>query len=926
MDASDRADWLSGARPELLALARGTDRVSPFRVWSALEPEERSTAVRAALAPTDDLGPGLREDVLDALASTFNFRRQTLASWPIDRVADHYGANLRTRDPGLLSRLLRALHVVHRRDLLRGFLDELGVEHDDGLVRDERSTDAYDAEVVAEAADRLAATSEADRSLTYFVTLVALDDPAAPGLVSWLSSTLPAEAPEGPPVDDEETDVDEEEPSSAPVDIEETEEFTTVDRIFVRAVADVGQGIEGSLSEDQLEDAIQELVALNSSRHRSFFHLGFMDAELGRDARGELPAQNADRLRWYWAGYVTGLARKERHGDIVSLYDGHPPVRELGQGGSGSSHVAARLVFEALCRSDRPGEAARFLEVDTVVANPVLFGSLRREGRELLHTDRPGEARGMYELLGRVMDRLEELGVDVRRRTLLEIRRRRAHCFRQLGESARARELLERLLEEERDPGIRAMVHADLGLIDGDFTRLADLRIPGEEDRLASFRSRLERGEDRFRAAAEAEARYSAHGRFCLGVLCLLRGDYADAVAHLDPALSVFEGQPDRYRHGGLLDRARVLLGVAIALSLDAGRAERAAELIRRGISGQSRIPRHFLEDVLEALEMRAPTLATRVAEAVLEGAGGEVLDLVGDSDVARRSDAIADALLQRALEPDRGDTERAVDLRRALPVLLARERHEEAARVLDRLEELARRGSGLEAFLEILEDPRRHEPAWNLEDALWSRVVCLEAAGRYDEAAVELEKRFHRVLSEGGYGAVQEAEGILERVGTYGFDEEESPVGALGPRLEAQRQATAPAVEEEPSPRSVRILFVGGDERQEAHVPRVEEELAESHPQISVTFQHPGWGSNWSKSLDDAVREAGSHDGVVIMRFIRTEFGRRLRDSLGSTPWCACTAAGIRSMKASIVEAARLARRHLRHQEQQAVSGEVEG
>lgn len=127
---------------------------------------------------------------------------------------------------------------------------------------------------------------------------------------------------------------------------------------------------------------------------------------------------------------------------------------------------------------------------------------------------------------------------------------------------------------------------------------------------------------------------------------------------------------------------------------------------------------------------------------------------------------------------------------------------------------------------------------------------------------------------------------------------------------------------EEEADPRSVRVLVVDGDEHQEAHAPRVEEELAESHPRISVTFQYPGWGSKWSKSLEDAVRKAESHDGVVIMRFIRTEFGRRLRGALGSTPWCACTAAGIRSMKASIVQAARLARRHLRHLEVQATSG----
>ena len=924
MNATERSERLSDARPELLRIAREPERATPFQIWSVLAPDERAEAVHAALEREAAEDGSLREAVVDTLASTFNFRPETLRSWPSRKVADNYGAHLKTREQDLLSRLLRALHVAHRRDMLADFLDDLGVSHENGLVREGPRDGPHDVDDVVEAADSVLASRGPDEALTYFLTLLAVSDPASEGLVTWLRSAVPGDGAGDAAVEEELKPEAEAEEASAPVDIEQTDEFTTVDRIFVRAVADVGQGIEGALTEDQLEDAIQELVALNSTRHRSFFHLGFMDAELGEEAREELPAQNPDRLRWYWAGFVTGLARKERHADIVALHDEHGAVRELGEDGGGSSHVAARLVFEALCLSGRPGEAARFLEVATVVENPVLFGSLQREGRRLLHDDRAGEARGIYELLGRAMARLDEFGVDMTQRAFLEVRRRRAHCFRQLGEAARARELLESLLEEERDPALRAMVQADLGLIDGGFTRLADIRILGEEDRVADLQGRLEEGEERFRAAAEADVQYSAHGRFCLGVLELLREEWEQAVGHLDPALSVFEAEPDRYGHGGLLDRARVYLGVAIALSLDAGRAERAAELIRRGISGDARIPRHYLEDVLEGLEMRAPSMATTVAEAVLEGAGGGVLDLVGESDVARRSDLVAERLLRRAMEPDRGDAERAAHLRRALPVLLARDRHEDAARVLDRLEELARRGTGVGEFLDILGKSGRHEPAWDGEDALWSRVLCLEAAGRYEEAAAELETHFHRVLSEGRYGAWQEAEGVLQRIESYGFDGA-GPVDDLRPRLDALREEALPEAEEEPAPRSVRILFVGGDERQEAHAPRVEEELAENHPRISVTFQHPGWGSNWSKSLEDAVRKAESHDGVVIMRFVRTEFGRRLRGALGSTPWCACTAAGIRSMKASIVQAARLARRHLRHLEQQAISGQEE-
>ena len=40
---------------------------------------------------------------------------------------------------------------------------------------------------------------------------------------------------------------------------------------------------------------------------------------LRRDTRTSFPAQNRSRLRWYWAGFVTGLAREERWPEIVEF-------------------------------------------------------------------------------------------------------------------------------------------------------------------------------------------------------------------------------------------------------------------------------------------------------------------------------------------------------------------------------------------------------------------------------------------------------------------------------------------------------------------------------------------------------------------------------------------------------------------------------
>lgn len=50
--------------------------------------------------------------------------------------------------------------------------------------------------------------------------------------------------------------------------------FTTLDRILMRAAEDARQGIIGALDEDGVDDAVDEFLQLNGSRHRSCFHAG----------------------------------------------------------------------------------------------------------------------------------------------------------------------------------------------------------------------------------------------------------------------------------------------------------------------------------------------------------------------------------------------------------------------------------------------------------------------------------------------------------------------------------------------------------------------------------------------------------------------------------------------------------------------------
>lgn len=898
---------------DLLDLARRPDEATAFRLWVALDPEDREEAVRTLLTAEFEQEEAHRQELLDTIAETFNFRPQTLRSWETDRVAQ-YGRHLQVREPTVLRALLRTLHVYSRPVLLQDFLDELGVPHENGVVPPDAEPPDVSQDQVEEAAGSLLARHGARLVVPYFLTLLVRGTAFAAGVDKWLRKVTPEveEVTESASA----TEVGEEVPDEAirPRRLESTNEFTTIDRLFVRAVADVGQGIEGALTEDQLEDAVEELLALNSSRHRSFFHAGFMDGELGDDPRPELPAQNPDRLRWYWAGYLSALARREQHEEIAGYYDREDAVRALGQSADGASHSAARLVFEALCRCDRPGEAASFLEVDTVLGNPMLVGSLRREGTRLLREDKAAEAHGIFDLLGKTVEALEEVGVDTTTRNFLQIRRRRSHCYRQLGETAAARELLERLLEEERDPEIRSMVHTDLGLIDAGFRRLADLRVPDSPEQMEAFLEALEEGEPRFRQGAEMDVKHSAHGQYCLGVMALLREEYDAAVGHLDRALSVFESNPDRYRPGGLLANVRAYLGMAIFLALETGRMERAAQLVQTGIREGADVPNHFVRSMVEAAEIRSPELARMLAESLLEAEGDPVLDMLADTEAANGSPVIADALLERAQSDDRGDVERVRDHITVLPMLLGQDRTEEAARVLDALEKAAIDGVERQEFLELVSDPDRYEPAWAHEDAIWARIQCLESAGEYEQAASLLEDEFHQILASEPFGAATMAEGLIDQIESYGLEGDRTD--HLKERLEHYREKTrVPAEEEdegEEEPLPVRILFVGGDERQEADQEHVREAVEERDSRINVSFYHPGWSSNWGSDLEKVKRMLPDQDGVVIMRFIRTEFGRQLRKEL-EVPWYTCTTAGRRSMTESIVQAARLARRQLR-------------
>jgi hypothetical protein len=166
-------------------------------------------------------------------------------------------------------------------------------------------------------------------------------------------------------------------------------------------------------------------------------------------------------------------------------------------------------------------------------------------------------------------------------------------------------------------------------------------------------------------------------------------------------------------------------------------------------------------------------------------------------------------------------------------------------------------------------------------------RAGALERIGRKDEADALLRVLYWRAANGGGAVEGVRQDEIATRLALV------EPAGAGEPTAEGLRPA--------------RLIFVGGNESQERYVPEIERSLADRYgASVEVEWIHPNWDSNWALYADRVETRLPDCDAVIVMRFVRTNLGRRLRSlaSAAGVPWIACTGHGRASMLAAIDEA----------------------
>ena len=467
--------------------------------------------------------------------------------------------------------------------------------------------------------------------------------------------------------------------------------FTTLDRVLIDAVVDARQGIVGALNDDEIDSAVDELLQLNGRRDHSYYLAGFRDAMFGRQPIRK--PENAMQMRWYWVGAVQGWRRSESWDRIAEAYDGNEAVSLLGDGRDPASSAAVESIVHALRYKGRTAELQTFVKEPAVANSRRLYCLLLDIGTERLRAGDIAEARAIFDLLMRVEEESHKIDFPPDERPFLETRRRMAHCLRLLGEHLAAHELLLGLLDHDPDPNIQAMVHADIGLLEGHFTLLADIRLPDDRSSLADVVERLEKGEKHYRDAVELGVRYGAHGHYCLGILALARESYEEADRHLDQARAHFRNQPKNYP-ATIPPRVDLYLGIARAQVLASEKLNHASALIVLGLEGGESFPKFLVGPTVNFLGL-APAGFAEVADSLLRHGGDEALDALKRSEVVDSHLPLSKALYERAHRQNEGGEGAASDLRDALRGYLKTGDIETARRLLDELEVLAARGVG---------------------------------------------------------------------------------------------------------------------------------------------------------------------------------------------------------------------------------------
>lgn len=912
--------------------------------WRSLPKEQQR---ELAIDIARDLRAGRFDHRLEAaLADAMKFRIGTLHRASEEALASGIHASLPFVEPEAFFNLFVRLHFGARAGVLTEVYERLGVVHDGTEVGKEILEAPLDADRVAQGVAALLSSPELPKfRLCLRVMRFACSEAWRPGVEAALAAlaggwaetagapeeAVAPRAPAGaPPVPAEpeperrphpetvaETAAEVEETAGGP-DLSGAPEFTTLDKLVIRAVIGSLNEIHGGLGELERNDLVLELLHLNEARAQSWFHWGFLDALEARPLAPLQRGDNRDRRAWYLSGFLHGVYRVRQDAGLLEQIEALEELdreRLLGPGSEGGA-LLAETVVPACLRSPEPRAALPWLRLYASVAPEKLVPPVLGWSRVALVDQSP---QRVADLLEATLASLERLDEELRppEEVSRALHRRLAIAWRRLRRFEEARSAVHELLETSTDGLERSRLLCDDALITLAIGSLEEMKLghpdtrPALAQALRGVRPRLEE------AVACGDGAPVAH--YLIGISRLLDlprtdSELDETSAAFSRALSAMSTDGASFwRRTGVQPQCEFLHAICELRLLDEARGVPAVRELTSALEQRPDLPEDLLfEAINNAAGLNIPQVSPLV-ERLLERSPIRVLRELDLSDVAERNDGLRQMAARFALQHEEGL--RAEERWRVWSRLLAAALGAQSGRdsdtaqqALDALERTAQREGFEQRFLDLLDRNENWECAWEERDALEARVAVLRRLGRWAEAQAELERVAWQAIDDCESDAADWIELYREAGGAP------ETVDALKRQLEVSRAGGADLDDTLDGPSAqtpVRILFVGGNESQERYEASLRADFLERNPGSAVDFLFTDWSSNWGRQIDELKPKLAQYSAMVLMRFVRTQMGRELR-RLGSRydlPWVACTGHGRDSLRRAISEAARVAR-----------------
>ena len=152
-------------------LLEAVEQRGPYAVWDLMDDDEKKAA---AVAFWNGADRESRSALEMALAADLKFRQQSVRQLSAEKVAGRLVRLADNLPETVLFQYLFHLHMEQRRPLMVGFLDAVGLPHDDGALDLPEDFEGPDGEKV-EKAGRDLAGAEGKSALVYLGTLMVAD-------------------------------------------------------------------------------------------------------------------------------------------------------------------------------------------------------------------------------------------------------------------------------------------------------------------------------------------------------------------------------------------------------------------------------------------------------------------------------------------------------------------------------------------------------------------------------------------------------------------------------------------------------------------------------------------------------------------------------------------------------------------------------